>query len=436
MTKMTWHRGVNTDLAGPIMAGLITLACGVGGFAAWGALAPMEGAVIAAAKVAVDGRNKVVQHLEGGIVREMLVREGDRVSAGDAVLVLDGAAARSEVNRLRLQLATIEAVEARLLAEREGAGTVSFSAAQLASHDPEVARLLRDQETEFAVRLRKHQTEIAILKEQIGALNEQIAGLAVLKEETRRQIGLLSEEREGLEALLAKGLTRKSQVLVLKRQEAELNGRQGQLAAAIAEASREIAQVRERIEQARSVRTGEASAELNELRFRHSTLLEQLRAAEDVSQRLVVRAPVSGAVVNMTKHAAGAVIASGQDIMTIVPENAGLVVEAHISPRDIDEVREGQGAWLNFSALDARQTPPVPGRVTYVSADRFENERTGEAYYLARLVMSEEQPAGFDPARIGPGQDVEVFITTGERTFFAYIAAPLTRTISRAFRET
>lgn len=432
---MAWHSGVNTGIAGPVLAGLVTMAISFGGFGAWAAMAPLEGAVIAQAKVAVTGRNKVVQHLEGGIVKEILVEEGQKVAAGEAVLVLDGTASRSQHNRLKIQLATLEAIGARALAERSGSEKLEFAAAVAADPGEQVTFLLQDQEAEFKAGLQKHHAELAILDQQIAALEEQIAGHEVQKKETKLQIDLLAEEREAFETLLAKGLTRKSQVLALKRSEADLKGREGQLVAAIAQARQSITEIRERIQQTKSARIEEASARLSEVRSKRSEVIEQLNAAEDVSERVVVRAPAAGTVIGLTKYNSGAVIAPGQEIMTIVPEGTALVVEAQVRPQDIDEVRIGQAAWLTFSAFDPSQTPPVAGKVVYVSADRLEDERTGEAYYLARLEISPEPAPGFDPARIGPGLGAEVFITTGDRTFLDYLTAPLTRTLSRSFRE-
>jgi HlyD family secretion protein len=432
---VAWHSGVNTGIAGPVAAGLLTLAISFGGFGAWAAMAPLEGAVIAEAKVTVTGRNKVVQHLEGGIIKEILVEEGQRVAAGDALLVLDGTAASAQYNRLKVQLATLEATVARALAERDGLDELVFPAA-LAEHSAEqTMTLLKDQQAEFVSRLQKHRAELSILNQQIASLEEQIAGHEVQREETQLQIDLLAEEREAFESLLAKGLTRKSQVLALKRSEADLKGREGQLAAAIAQARQSIAEIRERIERTEAARADEASTRLSEARLQHSEVVEQLRAAEDVSTRSVVRAPTAGIVIELTEYNAGAVIAPGQEIMTIVPEEAALVLEAKVRPQDIDEVRIGQAAWLTFSAFDANQTPPVAGKVVYVSADRLEDARTGEAYFLARLEISPEHAPGFDPTRIAPGLGADVFITTDSRTFLDYLVAPLTRTLSRSFRE-
>lgn len=430
---MTWHSGVRTGIVGPVLAGLATLAIGFGGFGAWAAMAPLDGAVIAQAKVAVTGRNKVVQHLEGGIVKEILVEEGQRVAAGEAVLVLDGTASTSQQNRLKIQLATLEAIGARALAERNGWDKVEFAAADAA--DQQVSTLLQDQEAEFKAGLQRHHAELGILAQQIAALEEQIAGHKVQKKETKLQIDLIAEEREALEELLSKGLTRKSQVLALKRSEADLKGREGQLAAAIAQAGQSIAEIRERIAQTESARIGDASALLSKVRSERSEVIEQLNAAEDISERVVVRAPAAGTVIGLTKYNSGAVIAPGQEIMTIVPEETALVVEARLRPQDIDDVRVGQAAWMTFSAFDASETSPVAGKVAYISADRLEDDRTGEAYYLARLEISTDSSPGFDPERVSPGLAAEVFITTGDRTFLEYLTLPLTRTLNRSFRE-
>jgi HlyD family secretion protein len=422
---------VQTGIAWPVFVGLGTLAAVFGGFGAWAALAPLEGAVIAPATVMVAGHNKVVQHLEGGVVREILVTEGQRVVAGEAVLVLDGTASGSQVDRIKLQLAALHSLEARAIAERDGAKAIALPAAAT----PDTLRLIEDQKREFAARLRKHWIELAVLERQIGAQEAAIAGHETQMTATRRQIALIAEERVSFEGLLAKGLTRRSHVLALMRAEADLKGKAGQLLAAIGQARQSIAEIGQRAEQLRTARIEEASARLSEIRPQQSQLTEQLRAAEHVSARVVVRAPASGTVMALTKHNPGAVIAPGQELMKIVPDGTGLIVAARLRPQDIDDVRVGQRARLQFAALDARATPPVPAEVVYISADRLEDERSGEVYYLARLEISAEPLAGFDPAKVGPGQAVEVFITTGTRSFLAYIAEPFMKTLSRSLRE-
>lgn len=432
---MAWHDQVKTGLAAPVLGGFLALALGFGGFGAWAAMAPLEGAVVAPGKVVASGRNKIVQHLEGGIVERVLVAEGQAVRAGEPLLLLDGTAAKAQVSRLGLQLLTLEAIEARAVAERDGLETVALPQALLESGEPDVVRLVDDQRAGFAAALRRHRTELAIFEQQITALEEAIAGHERQKEATRQQIALVVEEREGLETLLDEGLTRKGQVLALKRAEAELTGKESQLSAAAAEGRRSIAEIRERIERAGNQRVEEAAARVMEARLKRSEVSEQLRAAADVVRRLAVLAPAAGTVMELAKYHPGAVVAPGQDLLTIVPEGSGLLVEALVRPRDIAEVAVGQDAWLQFPALHAEAAPPVPARVVYISADRIEDRRTGDVHYLARLEIAPESAAGFDPARIGPGNGADVFIATGERTFLSYVTEPLMRTIRRSMRE-
>ena len=208
---MTWHTGVKTGIGWPMLAGLATLAIGFGGFGTWAAVAPLEGAVIAPGKVMASGRNKVVQHLEGGIIKEILVEEGDRIEAGDPVVILDATASEAMLNRLTVQLHTLEAIEARSLAERDGEETIAWPETLMAQEDdPEVAKVMEDQEAEFEARLEKHQAELAVLDQQIAARQEEIAGHEVQKVETARQIELVAEERGPFEELLKKGLTTRS----------------------------------------------------------------------------------------------------------------------------------------------------------------------------------------------------------------------------------
>lgn len=245
----------------------------------------------------------------------------------------------------------------------------------------------------------------------------------------------MAEEKAAFEHLLKKQLATKSKVLELRRNEAELRGREGELLASIAKAKEGIAEAREQIQRANGMRLEQASAQLTEASLKRSEVLEQIRAAQDVSERVVVRAPASGMVMNLTKYNSGAVIDPGQELMEIVPDGTGVVVEAHVRPQDIDEVRIGQAARLSFAAFDQNEVPPVPGSVAHVSADRYEDERTGDVYFSVHLAISPEPLKGFDLAKVGPGQPVDVFITTGERTFVSYLVEPIAKSLRRAFRE-
>lgn len=371
-------------------------------------------------------------------MKDILVQEGDRVAAGDPVIILDATAAESMRNRLKGQLNSLEAVEARAIAERDGAKAIAFPQHLLKGElTAEVARIVEDQDAEFRARLERHDAELAIFQQQISAAHDEIAGLEAQSEAIKIQLELIQEEKEDSEGLLKKGLAKKGQVLELRRAEAQLIGQQGQLTAGIAKARQAIAQTEQEMQRLRVSRLEEASRVLSEVRLQRSDILERLRAAQDTLDRAVLLSPVTGTVMNLAKYNSGAVIAPGQDVMEVVPERTGsdLIVEAHVRPQDIDQVRIGQAARLNFAALDQRQTPPVPGEVLHVSADQLENERTGEVYYLARLRISAEPLPGFDPSQIGPGQPADVFITTGERTLVSYLVEPLVATFRRAMKE-
>jgi HlyD family secretion protein len=433
---MAWFDGVKLGTRGPISVGVVALALGFGGFGAWASVAPLEGAVIANGTVTTLGRNKLIQHLEGGIIKQVLVAEGDNVTKGQPLVLLDGTGALALRNRISGQLKTLQALEARAIAEREGATTITFAPEILAqADDPAVASAIRDQQGEFKARLDRYTAETGILDEQINALRQEMVGLEAQQTSIRLRLDLTVETRTDLEDLLRQNLVAKSRVLDLRAQEADLTGQSGQITSAVAKTSLDIAG--KELEKLRllNARLEEANNNLSDARSKQGDLLEQLHTAEDTLERTTILSPDAGTVTSLAQLGPGSVISPGQRLMEVVPVKAGWLIEAHIRPQDIDQVRVGQGARLAFAALDQRATPQVDGTVTYLAADRVENERTGEAYYLARLNISDAPLKGFDPAQIGAGQPVEVFITTGGRTFMQYLVEPLAHTVTRAMRE-
>jgi HlyD family secretion protein len=433
---MAWYDGVKLGMRGPVWVGAVALVLGFGGFGAWASVAPLEGAVIANGTVTTLGRNKLIQHLEGGIIKQVLVAEGDNVVNGQPLVLLDGTAALALRNRITQQLDTLAAQEARAVAEREGGTEISFPPDLLAKADsPSVASAIRDQQGEFKARLDRYTAETGILDEQIKSLKQEIVGLDAQQTSIKLRLDLIAETKSDLEGLLEQSLVAKSRVFDLRAQEADLTGQSGQITSAIAKTSLDIAG--KELEKLRllNTRLEEANSNLSDARGKQGDLLEQLHTAEDTLERTTILAPDSGTVTSLAQLGAGSVISPGQRLMEIVPTKAGWLIEAHIRPQDIDQVHVGQGARLAFAALDQRETPQVDGTVTYLAADRAENERTGEVYYLARLDISDVPLQGFDPAQIGAGQPVEVFITTGERTFIEYLLEPIAHTVTRSMRE-
>lgn len=429
-------RGFETAL--PASAGLTPLAgyLSIAGFAAifgiWAASAPLAGAAIAPGVVAAAGANIAIQHLEGGIVREVNAREGDRVTAGQPMLVLDPTRATAELNRLSRQLVALHARAARLMAERGGEPAM---AAPPADADAEALAAWNDQRTEFEARLARFNAEREILNQRVAALREAVVGLEAQRQATNDQLALVREEIARKKELLDKGLTNRSEYTNLLSTQAELIGQTGALQSQIASSANQITESLAQIERTTTARVETAGADLNNVRVNISDIEEQMRASRDVLDRTVVRAPVPGIVVRTLYKSAGSVIRAGEAVVELLPTTEDLLIEARVRPQDIDSVRIGQEARLHFSALNARSTPQVPGEVVYLSADRLVDQATHEPYYNARIRISDDLPPEVQKERIYPGMPVEAFISTGERTFLEYLIQPIVDSFNRAFRE-
>lgn len=432
---MIWHERVKTSVAGPLIAGVAVLSAGFGGFGTWAATAPISGAVIAPGKIVAEGNNKIVQHLEGGIIKSVFVKEGETVKAGDPLIQFDETAALSNLNQLQLRSLYYQAAAARALAEREGYEAIAFPASFNAyKMSAEARKIIAGQEAEFLARKNSLKTDIAVGDQQIAAMQERIAGYRTQLEEIANQINLMVDERTGFEKLLEKKLIARSRVLDLRRAESDLKSQYAKIHAAIAEANRSIAEIRERLERERKNNVENASKQLNDLRANLVDIREKLRAAQDVNTRSVLRSPASGKVINSSEFNPGAVVTPGQKLMEIVPDDSELIVEARIRPRDVDNIAIGQKAELVL-AYATRDVPPVAGKVNYVSADRVDDPRTQEAYYVVHIRFDAVDTYPKTAAQFAPGLPVEAFITTRERTFLSYLAEPISKTIMRSMRE-
>lgn len=431
-----WERAVVTRTRSYSLIGYLTIAALGGGFGYWAATAPLAGAAVAPGVVAAAGQNIFVQHLDGGIIKEIKVREGDRVKAGEPLIVLDSTEAMSQLNRFVKQLIALKAKAARLEAERDGAQEMSLALPSIpsgASIDP--TEVVLEQRKEFLARLSRYRTELAILEQRIAALNEAVEGLEAQKKAGEEQLAVVEEEIVRKKGLLDKGLTDRSEYTALLRAQAELVGQIGALQSQIASASIQTVEAREQIERLTTARIENAVSEINVVRASIADVEEQLLASASVAQRMVIRAPADGIVVRTVPNASGGVVRPGEPIIEILPTTKDLIVEARLRVEDIDAVRLGQEAQLRFSALNLRRTPEVPGTVTYVSADRRVDQSTQQAFYTARLTMTKDLPPEVSPEQIYPGMPVEAFISTGDRTFFEYLLKPIQDSFSRAFRE-
>jgi len=431
-----WSKGVRISLLGPSLVALIVAGGGLGGFVAWGSTAPLAGAVIAAGHIAANGENLVVQHLEGGIVKEIHVREGDTVTAGQALLTLDPTLVEANLSRLRTTLATLRADEARLLAEQRGLEAIAFPPELLAEGlDPSVKDVVESRTIEFADRVAGHRSELRILEERLAGLEQEIAGTEAQRVATRKQLEFIAEELKDVEFLFKKGLARADRVFALRRSEADLEGRAGALLSTIGKARQTIAEVREQMEKLRHERRTEAVGRLAEVRAKVADVYEQIRASESVLSRIVVRAPRDGTILRLNVNTVSGVISPGQQVLELLPSGVELVVDARLQPADIDAVKVGRPANVRLSALNQRTTPVVQARVAFVSADKLTDRNTQQVYYRVRLTLDAGQIGRSERDALSPGMPAEAFITTDERTMVRYLFRPIEDSLARAFRE-
>jgi len=430
-------RGVLVDLSQPLLWGVLTLLLVFGFGIGWAAIAPLAGAAIAPGVISPDGSRRTVQHLEGGIIRELLARDGDVVEVGQALVVLEGVDARAEVGRLEERLRALAATEARLVAERASAAAIAFIHPILAdAADPKVAAARRAQANQLEARRAADANREAILGQRIEQLHRQIAGYERQVEANRRQRELIEDEAIDVGQLYRKGLERKSRLLALQREQADLLGEEGELTALIARTQEAIGETRLQISDLRIQRMEEIDAEFAEVQMERGEAEEALAAARDKLRRTAILAPVAGTVLNSRFKTTGGVIRPGDPILDLVPLEEELIIEARLSPTDIEEVAQGQHAYVMFPALPQRTVPRIAGRVRSVSADALIEERSGMAYYLAKVQVDRDQFTEAAPGvQLTPGMPAEVFIATTERTVLEYLLQPITQAFARTFRE-
>jgi len=430
--------GLGRSLRGTVVFGLAVILVFFAGLGGWAALAPLASAAIAPGTVGPDGSRRTVQHLEGGIIREILVRDGSRVAAGDPLVVLADVAARATYEQERTQYDTLAAMQARLLAEQRGATTLTFSdrLVEAAEASPEVAAILEAQRELFETRRQAHEGRKAILRQRIAQLMEEITGLEAQIASQSRQLELIEQEIEGVEQLLAQGLERRPRLLSLQRNEAQIQGALAGNRSAIARARQAIGETELQIVNQDATRLDQVATELSDVRTRLLSLEEGLRQSEDVLDRTVVTAPVAGTVVALRFRTTGGVVAPGDPILDIVPEDEDLLIDARVSPIDIDAVHEGLEAQIRLLAFAQRNLPRIGGRVETVSADALVDEQSGESYYSVRVAVPRETLESLpDGVALSPGMPAEVLIMTGERTALEYLVRPFLDSVSLAFRE-
>lgn len=420
---------------GLIAAGFGVLAVFGATFYVWLATAPIEGAVVAPGIVSVDTNVRNVQHLEGGIVDRILVRDGDQVETGQTLITLQNTVPASSVNEIQAQYFEARATEARLLAEQQRADRIEFPEELTRKVGDQAAQSAMSGQTSiFESRRTLMADRLTIFDRTTSALNTEIEGLRAQIEASEARLGLLDEEIADLQRLLDRNLADKPRMLQLRREKAALTGEVASYHAAIGTAQQRIEETAVRASELKNSTATEVVERLRDTRARAYELGQRLAAAQDVMGRTEIRSPVTGIVSNLQVHTVGGVISAGQMLMEIVPVTDKLVVQATIDPLDIDQVSQGQDAQVWLSALNRRSQKPIDGIVQTVSADRLIDPQTGAAYYTARVELDRTEIAkGTMPLQ--PGMSAEVMIRTGQRTSLDYLLSPITQFISRGMRE-
>ena len=413
--------------------GLGVLVLGVGG---WATLTDISGAVVAPGVVVVENRPRDVQHLDGGIVREILVRDGERVEAGEVLVRLDTTVVDANRDIVGTRLSEMRALTSRLEAERDGLDGIDFDADLLASDVPEVRRAVDGQRRLFEARERASDGQISQLREQITQAREQIQGLRNRISADERQVQLVLDELGGLETLLDRGFVSRTRILNLQREASRLRGQISASQAEIARIRSSISETNVRIAQLERERQTEVLTELRAAEAEASELRERQTTVQDQSDRIEIRSPVDGVVLGTAVNTVGEVIGPGEVLMQIVPAGERLIIETQVDPADIDEVYPGQLTNVRLSAFNARSTPELEGEVLATAPDRLVDPVTGQPYFLVRVTIPPGEMGRLpDTLQLQPGMPAEAFMQTESRSVLSYLLKPANDAMRRAWRE-
>ena len=409
------------------------LVAGVGG---WAATVVFSGAVIGSGQLVVETNVKKVQHPTGGVVDKLLVRDGTSVKAGEVVMRLDGTQTRANLGIVSKGLDEFYTRKTRLEAERDGADALVFPQVLLSrQNDPEVARLMQSERRHFELRRQARTGKKAQLNERVMQLNEEIRGLTSQASAKVREVELIHSELDGVQQLWDKNLVSISRLKTLERDATRVQGEHGALIASIAQAKGKITENELQMLQIDQDLRTEVARELAEMNAKIAEYEERKVAAEDQLKRIDILAPQDGVVHQLSVHTVGGVVSPGEPIMLVVPRADQLVLEARVSPQEIDQVHVGQRAVVRFPGFSQQTTPELNGHVSLVGADLTENTKQNVSYYVVRVAIAEEEIARLGEIRLVPGMPAEVFIQTTPRTVLSFFTKPLWDQISKSFRE-
>lgn len=426
------HRLRRPMVVGGLIIGVLVLGLGL-----WASLTPLASGITAPGQVAVEANRKTIRKKETGTVKQILVKEGQAVRAGQTLITFSDTDARAAVDIYQNQADTLMSQVARLSAEATGKTSVTFPPELTArAADPVVAGMIRDQQFLFTSRLQLFESQSSVYAQQLDQIQNQIEGDQAQLESAEEQRKLTVEEMAGYQTLYAKGYAPKPLILRYQRQVADLAGRKGQLLADMARLRQQMGQVKMQIATLRDDRQSKAAADLRDDQSKLEEVIPKLVASKEALQASVVTSPVDGYVFNLTAFTPGGVIGAGESIMDIVPSNSPLIVTVLVKPEDIDQVHVGMDAQVRLVGPNPRWNSPVPAKVTVVSADRLTNKETGQAFFRADLRIDPKDLAGLEKnIKVVPGMSASAMIVTGNRTLMGFLIQPITDTLHHAFRE-
>lgn len=421
-----------------VLTGVIALLVLIGGFGTWSVVSQISGAIISSGRIEVDRNRQVVQHPDGGVVAEILVKEGDQVEVGQTLIRLDSQLLHSDLLIAEGQLFELRARRGRLEAERDEAETIVFDKElmEAAAKNPDVAELVDGQQRLFVARKESVEREVEQLDKRRGQIRDQIVGIGAQQKSMRRQLELIEVELNNQQSLLNRGLAQAGTVLNLQRTAANLEGSLGELIASQAQAEGRITEIDIEVLKIGTRQREDAITRLRDLQYRELELAEQRRSLQERLSRLDITAPVSGIVYGLQVHTPRSVIRAAEPVLYLVPQDRPLVIAARIEVIHIDKIFVGQEVALRFSAFDQRETPELFGTVTQISADAFEDQDRGLSFYRAEIKLNDgEQDRLPKGATLIPGMPVEAFLRTQDRSPLGYLVKPMADYFTKAFRE-
>lgn len=436
MTEVPIVPIASANYKGPVLFGLAVIFMTFGVAGGWAMMAPLDSAVVAQAVIAVENNRRTVQHLEGGIISEILVKDGQHIKEGDVLFRLDTTRAQASKNVEGQHLTATRILEARLVAERDDLPEVELPKDILEQKDePFIAQVIEDQLNQFKERKSAVQGQIDILESRIQQAQTRIDGLNKEMTSTKEQIGFIRDELAGVKKLYEKGLVSNTRLLSLERERARLEGVIGRTDAEISGTEAVVGEAELQIEQIRLERLEKAAEQITEARSAINELREKLSVSSDVLRRTAILSPRSGTIIGLKVFTVGQVIRPADTLLEIVPDDEGLVLNAQVSPMDIERVTPNMRAEVKFSGFNPKEIPIVFGTVQEISPDRLIDEHTGMPYFLVQIIVTDENIPPQLQGRLMPGMPGGIVIPTGERTAMQYLIDPMQNAFRYAFRE-